>query len=302
MIPNKLSDYFEYLTDFHHLDINLGSDAGRQKYHDEWMKRYKAAMDTWETYDVAIWSVRCRQSLKLCFSSAYFSIEADRAKRDHVFASAYYLAYYSVLHAMWAVLYLHPEESVDNVTEITHSKIAKVFHSWFSQSNNSIIKYNSRKLAENLRFMREYYSYRMPLNYPFGGIKGNFDPDEFHHRGFVKQCIQLANLHSHLLRKAADRHKSAPAGVPYPFECERRFESDFFRINGKEHPDGVTKILDPADRTAFREYQRLGCELMPHSLAYEHTFDEYMTYAEGRAGEPKAEVIQATQSFVYGAL
>ena len=142
----------------------------------------------------------------------------------------------------------------------------------------------------------------MPLNYPFGSIKNNFNPDEFPHTGFVKQCIQLANLHSHLLRKAAVKHKSAPTGVPYPFEYEQQFNSDFFKINGKEHPDGITKILDPADRTAFREYQRLGCDLLPHSLAYEHAFDEYMTYAEGEAGEPKAQVIQATRSFVYSAL
>jgi hypothetical protein len=298
----KLENYFNSITFFKHLNINLGSDVARQKYHDGWMQRYKSAMDGWKEYDVAIWSVRCRQSLKLCFSSAYFAIEADRARQDQVLASAYYLAYYSVLHAMWAVLYLHPEQSLENITDITHSKIAKVFHSWFSQPADSIIGYDSRKLAENLRFMREYYSYRMPLNYPFGNAKDDFNPGKYVHRGFVKQCIQLANLQSHLLRKAADRHHSVPIGVSYPFRREQQFASDFFRINGKEHPDGAVKILDPADRTALSEYKRLGCELLPHSIAYEHAFDEYMTYAEGEEGQPKGEVIQATRSFVYAAL
>jgi hypothetical protein len=301
-IAMKLNEFFEYGANFKHLDINLRTDIARQKYHDTWIGRYKSAMDSWTTYDVAIWSVRCRQSLKLCFSSAYFAIEADRARHDQVFASAYYLAYYSVLHAMWAVLYLHPGESLERVTEITHSKIAKFFHSWFSQSTDAIIKYNSRDLAENLRFMREYYSYRMPLNYPFGETGGNFNPDKYSHRGFVKQCIQLSNLHSHMLRKSAEKHSRINPGVKFPFLQEEHFNSDFFKINGKEHPDGVTKILDPADRTALFEYKSLGCELVPHSNAYDHFFDEYMTYVEGYVAAPKGEIIQETQRFVYSAL
>lgn len=298
----NLNDFFVYITDFTHLDINLRTDEARKKYHDSWMARYKSAMNNWTEYDVAIWSVRCRQSLKLCFSSAYFAIEADRAEDDKVFASAYYLAYYSVLHAMWAVPYLHPEESLERVTEITHSKIAKFFHSWFSQSPDAIIKYNSRDLAENLRFMREYYSYRMPLNYPFGSKQGGFDPNKYSHRGFVKQCIQLSNLHSHLLRKSAETHIKVGVSANFPFAQEEKFNSDFFKINGKEHPDGVTKILDPADRTALFEYKSMGCELLPHSNAYEHFFDEYMTYSEGAIAEPKTDIVQKTRSFVFSAL
>jgi hypothetical protein len=298
----KLDEYFGYVTSFYHLDFNLGTDAARKNYHDSWLGRYKLAMASWDEYDVAIWSVRCRQSLKLCFSSAYFAIEADRAKQNQVLASAYYLAYYSVLHAMWSVLYLHPDESLNKVTEFTHSKTAKFFHSWFSQSKDAIIKYDSRELAENLRFMREYYSYRMPLNHPFGHGSGDFNPADYPHRGFVKQCIQLANLHSHILRKAAEKYSKCGSGVDYPFEQHVRFESDFFNVNGKEHPDGVSRILDPADRTAFNEFMRLGCEILPHSLAYDHFFDEYMTYSSSSSGSPTPEIIQETRSFVYFSL
>jgi hypothetical protein len=289
--------FFDYVSNFIHLNINLGSQAACHRYHDDWMQRYRSAMAQWTDYDIAIWSVRCRQSLKLSFSATYFALSADEARQGKVLASAYYLAYYSMLHAMWAVLFLHPDQSVNSVAEITHSKIANVFHSSFAHKKGSIIQTDVKELAENLRFLREYYSYRMPLNWPFDGT-GELSTSHAHLGGFVKQSIQLANLHSHLIRKAAEKLGRQCASIP---NAQRdSFRDDFFRINGKEHQARGLRLLDPADRQAQSEYLSRGCDLLPLSIAYDHMFDDYMTYHDDYC--PEERIIQKVTDLVANAL
>lgn len=243
---------------------------------------------------MAIWSVRCRQSLKLAFSATYFALSGKDARQANSLATAHYFDYYSLLHAMWAVLFLHPDESVKSVTDITHSKIMNVFHSSFAHGNGSIIQANARELAEDLRFLREYYSYRMPLNSPFE--KANeFSKAHIYLGGFVKQCIQLANLHSHLVVKSASRLNLMSADVPRA-ECDA-FKEAFFRINGKEHYSRGLRLLDPADQNAQLEFLTRGCDLLPLSLAYDHMFDDFMTYS----GDERAN-IDRTRALVYEAL
>ncbi|AJZ64172.1 hypothetical protein OI25_6112 [Paraburkholderia fungorum] len=293
-------NFFEYVSSYIHLNINLDDDVSCRRYHDEWMGRYKSAIEKWTRYDVTIWSVRCRQALKLSFSATYFALAAKEAQKNKVLASKYYLSYYSMLHAMWAVLFLHPDLSLDAVTDITHSKIANFFHASFTQKKKGIITYNAKEMAENLRFMREYYSYRMPLNYPFGRAE-NISKTDIHLGGFVKQSIQLANLHSHILRKAAEKQGMSGAAC-VPSEQHDIFRRDFFRINGKEHPTSDLNLLDPADSVARDEYLTRGCDLVPLSIGYEHMYDEFMTYADGGDELPENEIIRETRSLVYGAL
>ncbi|MDA8523538.1 hypothetical protein [Acidovorax sp. NCPPB 4044] len=295
--PLALEDFFEYRSRFDHLNINLGDGPSRQKYHDDWMFRYRRASGAWDDYDAAIWAVRCRQSLKLCFSATYFALASEQAREARVLASAYYLAYYSALHAMWAVIYLDPDQTLQKVAEITHSKIANVFHSVYASGAQRIIRYDARKLVENLRFMREYYSYRMPLNSPFRDhpelLKTHISLG-----GFVKQSIQLANLQSHLLSKAARRNKKGSACVPV--ERMGNFRQDFFLVNGKEHLEKAMWLLEPFDEIALSEFLSKGCDLLPHAVMFDHMFDCYMTITD--IDKPDGDIIRRTKSLVYNAL
>jgi len=286
---------FKYIASFVHLNINLGSHAACRRYHDEWMGRYVKAMREWTDYDVAIWCVRIRQALKLSFSATYFALCSRKARSENVLASEHYLAYYAMMHAMWAVLYLHPDETIVSLSDITHSKIANVFHSSFSASKNSILKYDTKQIAEDLRFLREYYSYRMPLNPPFGD--GEFSSAQAPLGGFIKQSIQLANLHSHIIDKAAEKFGKSSSRVPADRHSD--FRKDFFIISGKEHKSRSLSVLDPADTHALADFLNKGCDIMPLSLGYEHMFDNYMTYGYDR--RPGDEILQETRSRVYAA-
>ncbi|MBC3949012.1 hypothetical protein [Pseudomonas folii] len=288
-----LSTYFEYICSFHHLDMNLRTNSARQEYHDTWMRKYHALVGTWNDYETAIWSVRARQSLKLCFSATNFALESKKAEKEGVMAAAYYLGYYSALHAMWSVIYLNPQQTTKNVYDISHSKMLNVFYSTYAHSHNSIIHADAKKKVENLRFLREYYSYRMPLNSPFENdeeLKSSITSLG----GFVKQCIQLANLHSHLLTKVAWKQTKSSSRIPY--NLSSKFKDEYCSINGKQHISKKDIILEPADKAALSEYLKLGCDIMPLNFAFDHMFDEYMTYYSN--DRPEYDVIAKTRNLV----
>lgn len=288
--------YFDYGSRFRHLNVNLGSAEACQRYHDDWISRYRRLMASWSEDDVAVWSIRLRQSLKLAFSATYFALSSGRARAEGSLAGAYYFAYYSAFHTMWSVLLLHPDQDHGAVANVTHSKMINVFHSSFASGRCPILKMDAHTFVEDLRFLREYYSYRMPLNFPFRGDRELLSA-HLSLGGFVKQGIQLANLHSHLIHKGAGRQGVGSARVAP--ESYPPIRDIFHSICGKAHPSRSLPVLDPADDDALNRLLERGCDLMPHVLMYEHMFDEYMTYQDEHAS---TALVQQVRSLVYNAL
>jgi hypothetical protein len=292
---NGFEPLFEYVTNFIHLNINLGSEEACKKYHDRWMARYSKVAQSWDEFEIAAWTVRLRQSLKLAFSGTYFALSSRELKDQGAIAASYYLAYYAAMHAMWSVVYLLPDLTHEKVTQVGHGALTNIFAANFTGSK-AILQYDIKALVEDLRFLREYYSYRMPLNSPV-------PPDSevaqahIHLGGLVKQSLQLANLHSHLIRKAAERCGKQCASVA-PRDSDR-FRSLFFDMNGKQHPARNMRALDPADRHAERESLEHGCDILPLSLAYDHMFDDFMTYVDDRTAQQ--DIAQRTRALVGNA-
>ena len=294
---NGFESFFIYFSDFIHLNINLGGVDGCKAYHDRWMQRYSTAIAKWSSYDTAIWCVRCRQSLKLSFSATLFALSADTVGKTKSKAGEHFLAYYSMLHAMWAVLYLHPDQTVDQITGITHSKVANLFHAEFASGKKPIIVENVRELAADLRFLREYYSYRMPLNSPFEANAG-LSVSYSRLGGFVKQSIQLANLHSHFIKKAADKLGKSSASI----RARERFafQEAFFQINGKAHDTRSLRLLDGADKQAQSEFLAVGCDIVPLSLGYDHMFDDFMMWGPDQLDEATLEKVRTLVARALG--
>jgi hypothetical protein len=73
-----------------------------------------------------------------------------------------------------------------------------------------------------------------------------------------------------------------------------------FVFNGKEHKGRNLRLLDPADEIAQRECTEKGCDLIPFSIAYEHMFDNFMTYA--RDDRPCDEIVNRTRELVFHAI
>lgn len=227
-----LERHVNYVTSFIHLNINLGSANACTQYFSTWIGRYRKLIRGWDENETAAWSVRLRQSLKSAFVSTHFALAAREASEAGSRVTFYYLSYYAVLHAVWGVLYLHPDEKTAAIAKPTHSKLPNVFQSAFC-GPKGIIRYQIKDMMEDLRLRREYYSYRMPLNSPFD--------DEHDAKGYassvggiVKQCIQLSNLHSHLIVEAADRE--GVGSVRIQSEAREAFTEIFRTVNSQRHP------------------------------------------------------------------
>ncbi|WP_247777032.1 hypothetical protein [Bradyrhizobium sp. CW1] len=232
-------------------------------------------MLTWQSEDIAIWCVRLRRSLKAAFTAAHYATSAQHARTAGLQESYYFLSYYAAFHGMWSVLFLHPAEHAEKIAEVTHSKCLNVFSSEFASGKKPIIAYDVRKIVEDLKFMREYYSYNMPMNYPFAEA-GDLARAANSTSGVVKQFIQLSNLHSHMIQIASGRLGKSSTDVAHDFRAE--FERIFKVMNCPQHPSRPPMKLEPSDENALSELVRSGCEIWPHSVMYEHFTDEYMTY------------------------
>ena len=291
-----LERHVPYFSNFIHLNINLGSAEACTQYFGTWMSRYRKVIRGWDEADAAAWSVRMRQSLKSAFVATHFALSAEEARASGSFVTFYYLSYYAVLHAVWGVLYLHPDERTAAIAKPTHSKLPNVFQSAFC-GPKGIIRYPIREMMEDLRLRREYYSYRMPLNSPFDD-----EQDARGHTasvgGIVKQCIQLSNLLSHLIAGAAEREGLHPVRM----QADQRdgFIEVFRAINSQRHPARDGWFLEPADENALDEFLTQGTGLQGHSVMFEHMSDEYMTYTGGGGADvAKSEKVGA---LVYNAL
>jgi len=291
-----LERHVPYITGFFHLNINLGSASACTQYFSNWMGRYRKLMRGWDEYETAAWSVRLRQSLKSAFVSTHFALAASEAKATGSFVTFYYLSYYAVLHAVWGVLYLHPDENTAAIAKPTHSKLPNVFQSAFC-GPKGIIRYPIKEIMEDLRLRREYYSYRMPLNLPFNDER-DAKSSTSNVGGIVKQCIQLSNLHSHLIMEAAEREKIHPVRIKA--DARQAFEEVFRAVNSQRHPVRGGWFLEPADERALNEFLTQGTGLTGHSIEFDHMYDEYMTYAGG--GEADLDKAQKVKSLVYNAM
>ena len=136
----------------------------------------------------------------------------------------------------------------------------------------------------------------MPLNPPF---ESNAELTRYSVRlgGFIKQSIQLANLHSHMLAKASEKLHKRSADVKRGNVQE--FRDAFYLINGQKHLSRDLLLLDDADRTALAELIAQGCDILPLSLGYEHMSDNYMTWGTDR---PTSSILGKVNSLVWNAL
>lgn len=113
--------------------------------------------------------------------------------------------------------------------------------------------------------------------------------------GIVKQCIQLSNLHSHLISEVASREGRFSTTVA----VGRRdaFVETFRTLNSQRHPKRDGWFLEPADEAALDEFVSSGCELYGHSVMFEHLADEYMSYSGG--GDADLAKARKVRALVY---
>lgn len=126
-------------VNFSLLNEKLGNASTVDAYYSNWMGKYAKVFRGCKARTVIDWDVRTSKSLKEVFTASAFFLEAKACRKINAWSSFYYLSYYSLFHALLANVYLLPEESMDSLSDINHSKLINVFNSVCVNTSPKII-------------------------------------------------------------------------------------------------------------------------------------------------------------------
>ncbi len=142
-------------ANFNLLNIRVKDKKDQEKYINGWKQRYAKVFKEGEEDQAFLWSIRVYKALKEIFTSSSFYLESLIAKESRSWTGFYFLSYYSLFHAVRSCVTLIPEESIEHLSKITHSKIINVFNSHFCQKAPNIISAKITEFFNLLKFLRE---------------------------------------------------------------------------------------------------------------------------------------------------
>jgi hypothetical protein len=293
-------NHSKYTTsNFSHLNRKLGNEKYIAHYYSKWMERYTLVFKNCKARTTIDWDVRTSKSLKEVFTSAAFYCEAQLAKKYNSWSAFYFLSYYSLFHALLSNIYLLPDEKLEALAEITHSKLINVFCSNFCNSKPYVINEAIKDLFDILKYAREYYSYQMPFNDFLYNHKEINRPD-IRLPYFLRCCFQLASLHSEMIEKAFQKNGKVVRGAA---QLHKYKKETFMRAHSRKHPVTDQYILDPSDEFRVKE---MICASAPVSFVInlEHYYDEFRSYI-GDSVESKTHPKVSQHeifSFIYKAI
>ncbi len=273
-------------TNFGLLNGNMLDEKNQQMYYERWMRRYAELFKDNNEKIIIEWDLRIRKAMKEVLTSASFYVESTCTYKSNCFSASYYLMYYSLFHAMLSSLWLDNEQTIDNLVVINHSKVANCFFNNFCKPNQLLISNEIRDLWEDLRFLREYYSYNMPLNDMFDETL-DIEKPSVKLKNNITQCFQVTSLHSIMLENSFKKHSRT---VKINDENWVFFWNLHEKVNGKKHPKKQTYLLDPADKYARSELIQYACGIECITSDIEHYFDEFRGYHGVVETEPDPKV------------
>jgi hypothetical protein len=300
-----LKNFSKYIgNDFCFLANQLGDDAAQQKYIEAWRQKYSPVFKKYDERKVIEWDIRVARALKGVFTSAAFYVEGEEAKKSLSWTSYYFLSYYSLFHAMLSAIYLLPDENIDSLVNITHSKIRNLFFSVFCNNNNNIISKDAGELYDILKFAREYYSYQMPFNEfmcDSETISNLIEKLPY----YLRCCYQLACLHSELIENAFAKHGKLVRN------CSEHYEfiyETFLKVNSSKNPITGDYMVEPSDTFRIQDMLK-GCAPSAFTIVLEHYCDEFRTYRSvsshkipNEAKDYADEVTMKVWKFIYSAI
>ena len=284
------------LANFGHLLYRVRDKKEQDKYVNRWNQHYVNLIKSSGPEELFKWNIRVHKSLKEVFTSVAFYQESLIAKESKSWSAFFFLSYYSLFHSLLSCVVLMPSESIEKLSQITHTKLIKIFKSTFCDQAPNIIRGDVDELFFLLKYMREYYSYNMPPNDFLYEQKENIKPDRAIPY-FIRSCSQLASLHSEIIEAAnSQHHKEITNMYQYQNDVEKRY----MMLNCPKHPKTEEYILHYSDKVRMREALEYP-QPISFLTEFEHFVDEFRNYegaespkfSDGREIDPGAFVYNA---------
>uniref|UniRef100_UPI003FEE4DE2 hypothetical protein n=1 Tax=Eubacterium sp. TaxID=142586 RepID=UPI003FEE4DE2 len=266
----SFNKYSKYIFDFELLDKKFPDEQNQERYYNRWMEKYNSVFETENNFKCIEWDLRCKKSLKEIFSSATFFIEAKKNLETKCFSSYYFCLYYSLFHALYALTFLDPYLEISKLLSTTHLNLINRFINSFSGSKKNIIDENIKKLFNDLKYKREYYSYCTPFNNLFNPYE---DIDVLETELLV--CYQLCAFHSLMIEKSYQKKCGTIVTIDKNnyLEFNKTFNQLFSKINTYNE-----YVLDDSCKNIYYEILQYGSIPQYISIDLEHQFDEFHTY------------------------
>ena len=124
------------------------------------------------THDCFEWGWRCFKAMRSLLFSAALYVESLRARRNRYLEAVYcYGLYYSLFHASFSIICMHPEIKTDQLLRVSHKRLMNLIIDKFVKSR--ILPKSFPEILERVRVMRELTSYFAPL----GGLATSTSPE-----------------------------------------------------------------------------------------------------------------------------
>ena len=262
-----------------YLDMNLDKEEA-EKYYSQCMNKYKSFFkDDSEnkTIMMANRSIRARREI---ISSARLFEEAKTSYNHGCISATYFSTYYSLFHAMWAVLFLDPLRGND-IVEITHSKLKNIFCDCYTRVG--FFDVDMEEFILNLKDIREFYSYNIPYNM-INSIDFNMLET------ILLKCYQLANLHNNIISVCIKK-------IPVSEDNISRIYEYYELFNGRKDHDGNANS-DPAEDGYLYEMLRYGVGIDFFDTELGHDWDE-MGYGNS---DERHKINSKAMSLIYKAI
>lgn len=254
--------YFEGCrSDFKYLEEGI-SEQEADKYYSHWMGKYKNYFKENTKIKTIDMGNRCLRAKREIITSASMFEEAKTAQKCGCISATYFLTYYSLFHAMWAVIFLNCD--IDkSVAELTHSKLKKIFSDYYARGH--FFNIDMPSFINECCNMREIFSYNVPYNM----IDKAVDIDVLEQ--ILLKCFQLAHLHSYMLAKRTTLVTITKDHFSTILETYKLY-------NARKDTNHIV-ILDPAEENQLHEIFKYGIRITPFDVELAHDWDE-MGYSD----------------------
>ncbi len=261
------------IANFGHLLYRVKDKSEQEKYVNRWNQHYIKSIKNSGPEELFKWNIRVHKSLKEVFTSVSFYQESLIAKESKSWSAFFFLSYYSLFHSLLSCVVLIPSESIEKLSQLTHTKLIKVFKSTFCDQKPNIIRDDVDELFFMLKYMREYYSYNMPPNDFLYELNDDIKPDmaiPF----FIRSCSQLASLHSEIIETCTSRHHKITSDR---YQYKNDVEQWYKVLNCPKHPNTDQYILHYTDEVRMREAFEYP-QPISFLIEFEHFVDEFRNY------------------------
>ncbi len=289
-------DVNPYGGNFNTIKEKLNSVKEQDIYYQKWMGNYSEMFKTSDDLNVIDWKVREWRAIKEIYASAILFKEAQCSLENRCMASYYFSAYYSIFHAMLSAICLDTNITLEQIKDITHSKVGNQFKNTYCHGKNSILSEDIYTFFNKAKYLREYYSYTPPLNITF------YDESYLDNlKKFLVKCFQLTNLQSLILEKSNkhDCSRTVTTGEQYMHVIEV-----FNKLVSKQSIDENNKyVLDSADLNVRNDILTCGIDFQFIALQLDHTFDEFRLYnGSGEFFSTDNGMTSSIYSFIYNSI